>query len=216
MIYKQSMSLALLIRRGVGLWFGVIMLLGPANGQSFPALALFALNTQDPAPKVEPLEFKKPVERKLSGGETHVYQVSLSANQFLRVLVEQRGVDVGLIIFNPEGAKVREVDYRHGERGPEHASLIAKGAGNYRIEVQAVRKTALPGSYQISMEEMRPADDQARSIDAAEELVAEANILRTTSTRESLAQAIAKYRQALAQSEAASDLRAKAIEIGRA
>jgi hypothetical protein len=87
-----------------------------------------------------------PVERKLAGGETHAYEVNLSADQFLGLVVEQRGVDVGLTLFDPEGARVREMDQRHGERGSERTVLIAKRAGSYRIEVRAIRKTAPPGS----------------------------------------------------------------------
>lgn len=215
---KHSTSLASFIRRGLGLLLsGLTLLVAPPDGNSSPALPSIAetghVPAQDPSITVASLEFKQPSERKLAGGETHLYEVSLSANQFLRLLVEQRGVDVVITIFSPEGARVREVDERHGERGPERASLIAKGGGKFRIEVRAVRKTALLGNYLISVEEMHSADDQARAIDAAEQLIAEGNTLRASSAKDSLSQAIAKYQEALSRAEAAGDLRLKAVVL---
>ena len=35
----------------------------------------------------------QPVERELAGGQAHSYTVTLAAGEFVRVIVEQRGVD---------------------------------------------------------------------------------------------------------------------------
>ena len=40
------------------------------------------------------LESGKPVEREIAGGQSPTYQIGLTAGQFLRVVVEQRGIDV--------------------------------------------------------------------------------------------------------------------------
>jgi hypothetical protein len=150
---RRSKSFSVISRGGAGLLI-VGLLLIAAFTRSIASSSLTVTNlSQQESQNAERLFPDKPLERKLAGGETHLYEVSLSANQFLRLLVEQRGVDVGLIIFSPEGARVREVDIRHGERGAERVSLIAKRAGNYRIEVRSIRRKALPGNYQIIVEE---------------------------------------------------------------
>src|SRR5258707_10211533 len=40
------------------------------------------------------LELGKPVEREIRGGQAHDYQLTMTAGQFVRVVVEQQGVDV--------------------------------------------------------------------------------------------------------------------------
>ena len=38
------------------------------------------------------LEVSKPIERELSGGQSHVYEITLTAGQYLNAVVEQRGI----------------------------------------------------------------------------------------------------------------------------
>jgi len=40
------------------------------------------------------LEEGKPIERELSGGESHSYQLNVTTGQYARVVVEQKGIDV--------------------------------------------------------------------------------------------------------------------------
>ncbi|MCI0420651.1 MAG: hypothetical protein L0312_15730, partial [Acidobacteria bacterium] len=51
----------------------------------------------------QPLEPGKPVERELSGGQTHIYTLTLNANQIARVVAEQKGVDLTLSALAPDG-----------------------------------------------------------------------------------------------------------------
>jgi len=219
MVRGQFTSLTLAGRRGFGLLLGVLALLGPLTGKVYPSFVLPPEARNDPTQVAQtqalPLEFNKPIERKLSGGETHIYEINLPADQFLRLLVDQRGVDVTLTLFSPDGVKLREFDNRLSERGTERASFIAKRAGTYRIEVQSLRKTAPPGNYQIRLEELHPGDQQARAIDAAEQLMADGNALRAQPTKEALAQAVVKYWQALVLSDTIGDLQMKAAVLNK-
>jgi hypothetical protein len=78
------------------------------------------------------------IERELSGGQTHSYQLSLTEAQYLYVVVDQRGIDVVLVLFSPEGKKLSEVDSPNGENGPEELRIIVPGSGIYRLDVQAL------------------------------------------------------------------------------
>src|SRR6267142_242390 len=113
--------------------------------------------------KNQSLEQGKPVERKLGGGEAHAYQLTLTLDQFARFVADQRGIDVALTLFDPNGNKIREVNDRWGERGLEVASLVANLPGVYRIEVRSIRKTDPLGSYQIDLERLHSANDQDRA-----------------------------------------------------
>jgi hypothetical protein len=48
----------------------------------------------DDEKEARPIEPGKPIKRDLAGGHSHTYQIRLSAGQFLRVIIEQQGVDV--------------------------------------------------------------------------------------------------------------------------
>ncbi|MGH9834003.1 MAG: hypothetical protein ACRD9Y_13360, partial [Blastocatellia bacterium] len=60
--------------------------------------------------QTQPLEPGKPVERELSGGQTHIYTLTLNANQIARVVAEQKGVDLTLSALAPDGTKLFDVD----------------------------------------------------------------------------------------------------------
>lgn len=48
------------------------------------------------------LTLGKPIERQLAGNEAHSYKIVLAANQYLHVVVEQRGIDVVVALFAPD------------------------------------------------------------------------------------------------------------------
>jgi hypothetical protein len=52
------------------------------------------------------LALGKPIERNLAGNEAHSYKIVLAANQYLHVVVEQRGIDVVVALFAPDGKKI--------------------------------------------------------------------------------------------------------------
>src|SRR5881397_2048955 len=64
-----------------------------------------------PAPPAEPLLHDGlTLEQGIRGGETQVYTVELQAGQFLRVTVEEKGVDVEVRLVDPQGRLVVGAD----------------------------------------------------------------------------------------------------------
>ena len=98
------------------------------------------------------LVLNSPIERELSGGQTHVYTVNLNADQIVRVVAEQRGVDVVLSIIAPDGAKLFDVDSPNGSGGEEPATIAAKQNGLYRVEIRSLDKNAATGRYAIRLD----------------------------------------------------------------
>src|ERR1044071_4924828 len=67
-----------------------------------------------------PLAVGQPVAREMRGGEEHKYQVSLSAGQYARVVVDQKGIDVVLVLSGADGKPLLEADNNlSGIRGME-------------------------------------------------------------------------------------------------
>ncbi|HEV7507661.1 MAG TPA: CHAT domain-containing protein [Thermoanaerobaculia bacterium] len=109
------------------------------------------------APPVEPLlhdGFTQ--EREIRGGETQGYTVELQAGQFLRVTVQEKGIDVEVRLIDPRDALVVEAD-SEGLPPPqetEDLAVVAERAGLYRLLVVASRQLDA-GAYRLRVEELR-------------------------------------------------------------
>jgi CHAT domain-containing protein/tetratricopeptide (TPR) repeat protein len=164
----------------------------PSLPNLFPVAAM--RNTQAQPRLLEP---GKPVERELKGGEVHQYHVEMEAGQFLHTIVEQRGIDVVVIVFAPNGQKVFEVDSPNGDNGPEPVYLLGETSGPYRIEIRSLEPAALAGKYEIRVEALRAPEEKDLSLIQAFRLFADAVVLRQKQDGASVSQAIEKYEQAL-------------------
>ena len=101
------------------------------------ASAPSASQTGNDTPVLEP---GKPIGRELAGGESHSYRLILAEGQFCYVVVDQRGIDVVVELFDAVGKKLLEVDSPNDRQGPETVSLVADTAGSYRLQVRSVGK----------------------------------------------------------------------------
>jgi CHAT domain-containing protein/tetratricopeptide (TPR) repeat protein len=157
---------------------------------------------------IDLLELNKPVEREISQGQIHSYQIKLGSGQYLRTTVEHWGLGVRIALYDPKGQIRAEFDCRQSGLTP--ASLIAEDAGTYRLEVRAREKDSIPGRYEAKIEELRPATTRDRSRIAAERAFAEAERLRAEERDEPSRQAIRKYEAARGFWQAAGDQREEA------
>ncbi|MBS1786707.1 MAG: hypothetical protein JST85_03245 [Acidobacteria bacterium] len=112
-------------------------------------LCLFPAFAQEQS---QPLAPGKPVERELSGGQTFIYTLNLNANQIVRVVAEQKGIDVVLSVMAPDGTKLFDVDSPNGTQGEELATVAARQSGAYRLAVRSLEKTAPAGRYTIRID----------------------------------------------------------------
>ena len=170
-----------------------------------------------PGEDIRTLQLGEAIERELAGGDVHFYEVALDSGQYLHVVVEQKGVDVVVRLFGPDGQQLVEVDSPTGTQGTEPISVVAELSGTYRLEVRPFEKQATPGRYEVRMEGLREATSQDRnriaaSI-AAERAYAEGQQLRRQGTAESLYKAIEKYQEALTLWQAVGDSSREAIAL---
>ncbi len=143
------------------------------------------------------LEPAKPIERGLAGGQVHFYTVKLASGQYLRAIVDQRGIDVVVTLFGPDDKKLFEMDSPNGTQGPEPVSIVAESSGNYRIEVRSLEEKVVPGLYEIRIEALRLAVPLDRSRVAAERLSAYATLLTIYNEMDSVRIAVQKYNETL-------------------
>ena len=105
------------------------------SSQCFLAFAalFFWQATTSCAPSQETITTLVPgdaIVRQLNGGETHVFQISLPAGEYLCVAVEQRGIDVELKLSDPNKQIQIAMDSLNGTQGPEVAAVIAIQPGS--------------------------------------------------------------------------------------
>jgi CHAT domain-containing protein/Tfp pilus assembly protein PilF len=113
------------------------------------------------------LEPGKPHRRGLAGGQRHTYRIKLAADQFLKAVIEQDGIDVVARILGPDGKQIMEFDSENRPRGRETVAQVAEAGGDYQLVVQPKRKSAPAGDYEIRIEELRAATENDRALQEA-------------------------------------------------
>jgi CHAT domain-containing protein len=160
------------------------------------------------------LEPKMPVERELTGGQTHTYRLPLNAGQYLYVTVEQKGIDVAMALFGPDGAKVTEIILPDILQGRKIIHTVTEQAGDYRLEVRSKNKAAAAGKYEVQIYTLREATPHDRTLLTVRKMVDEASRLQEQGTAESLNKAIAKIEEALPLIRSIEDRAGEAEALG--
>jgi CHAT domain-containing protein/Tfp pilus assembly protein PilF len=155
-----------------------------------------------------------PIEQELQGGETRAYVVELSAGQYAEVAVLQKGIDVAVRAFAPDGTKITEVD-NDPEDGTDYVLLLAGATGRYRLEVLSGDKGAAAGSFVMKVEELREATERDRKRVSAARVFEAAEKLRQQQNAESLRKSIDKYNEALPLWREVGDKRGEAYTLNQ-
>jgi CHAT domain-containing protein/Tfp pilus assembly protein PilF len=95
--------------------------------------------------------------RELHPGETHSYVLSADPDEWLKIVVVQRSVDVAVTLVDPAGQALLTYD-EQGDQGDvaEEVVLVAEVGGEHRIEVRPANPQS-GGRYEIRLIERRPA-----------------------------------------------------------
>lgn len=126
------------------------------------SFVIFLLTTVSSAQE-QALQIGTAVERQLAPGQTSTFTISLQENQFVQLVVDQRGIDVVVKVASPDGKSLGDFDSPNGNSGPENVSFLATAAGVYRIIVAPLNQQGLPaaeGKFEIKIVEVRQATEQ--------------------------------------------------------
>jgi CHAT domain-containing protein/Tfp pilus assembly protein PilF len=121
-------------------------------------------------PEARSLEIGRSITAELSGAQRHSYQLMLSAGQYLRVTVEQRGVNLTARTFGPDDKQIAEFDSETTTQGHETVTQVAEATGRHRLILQARQPGAPAGGYEIRIVELRAATEQERVVEQARRL----------------------------------------------
>jgi CHAT domain-containing protein/lipopolysaccharide biosynthesis regulator YciM len=141
-----------------------------------PAAAVLADSQPTPPAEGTPLLPGKIIDRALAGGQSHTYQISLSAGQSATLTVEQKGLDVLVQIVDPASNPLADFDFETRPLGEEHVAFVAESTGAYRVLVKAKYAKDPAAAYAISLLEIRPATQQDQLLFKARKLSAESQV----------------------------------------
>ena len=113
---------------------------------------------------IRPLAPGQPVEREISADESHIYQISLKAGQFVRFHLDQQTIKSALILTAPDGKQLPEMN-PHGTYEQKTLWLEAAATGSYRLTVRGRPLLSLVhGSYRLeaTVQESASAEDRKR------------------------------------------------------
>ncbi len=144
------------------------------RGQHILTLCLLGIAQFASAQEPQQLHPGQSVERTIVGGESHTYLITLAAGQFVRVVVEQKGIDVALALNGPDGKPLVASDLTGTFGLRESLSYEAAGTGPYQLVFRANGIATQSGAYEIRLDVKGSASAQDRKRITAESLLNEA------------------------------------------
>jgi CHAT domain-containing protein/predicted negative regulator of RcsB-dependent stress response len=96
------------------------------------------------------------IERQLAAGEVHPHRLTLARGDFVRLTIEQQGVDVAASLLRPDGTPLVTVDAMDDEFRPETMVGIADVDGTYLAMIRPAAARA-NGRYSLLLDQPKPA-----------------------------------------------------------
>ena len=146
---------------------------------------------------VPELKLNQPVSRTLRGRETHRFTVSLLAEEYLHVTVQQQGIDVVLAAIGNHQKEPLVIDRPNGAYGREGLSFIANYEQKVVLRINSLEPQANQGSYSIMVDVRRRSAPEDRKIMAAELEITRAEESRSKGLPKDLQRAIDEFQRAL-------------------
>ena len=104
------------------------------------------------------------LQRPLTAGAVHAYAVALQSGAAILGKVEQRGIDVVIDVYGPDGKQLARLDSPNGTNGPEPFDFTARSAGTYRFVVHVLDAHAQPGAYTMTVDQVLPPEENAKRL----------------------------------------------------
>jgi len=102
-----------------------------------------------------------PLERELTPGQEHAYRIPCEPGQLLHVVVEQRGIDLVVIVSSPNGRELVRVDSPSGGYGPEAVRFVTASQGSYRLGIVASHRDGPSAGAKAVLASLWRVDDVA-------------------------------------------------------
>ena len=142
------------------------------------------------------LETGKPIDRDIAPGQTHQYFINLTKGQFVRVLAEQRTIDVKAALLTADDHDLFRVN-AGTVPAIEPLSYLAERDQTLKIQITPAQSATRAGSYRLVAELKSSPSAADLEWMTANKLLADAAAKREKITKESLLSALDDLRHAL-------------------
>jgi CHAT domain-containing protein/tetratricopeptide (TPR) repeat protein len=151
------------------------------------------------------LEVGKPVRREIGGAETHSYRLPLEEDTYIRLRIDQPGVDVTAKLIDPAGKEVGFFDDPKHLDEPDRLVWISETEGDHQLVVQAQDRKGARGAYRLKLEEERSSTRKDSERLAAAKAYQQARLLLVDQKEEAKARSLELQKRALHHWQAAGD-----------
>ncbi len=135
-------------------------------------------------------------QREIAAGDVHPYVITLKTGEFVRFIAQPEDVNIALALESESGNQLVAVDQLDTTSDPETLSAIVPAGGRYRLLVSVSPKWQKAGSYEVRLDERRPAVPEDRDRIEAQRLFMEGESVRSPDTAETLRAAGDLFRRA--------------------
>src|SRR5438128_12414285 len=91
------------------------------------------------------LEPSRTIEREIAERQNHQYQINLNAEQCLQALVTQEGIDLSVMVFDPDGKQIANINNTHSRNRGEHLLVVGNIPGVYRVMIRPTENVEVAG-----------------------------------------------------------------------
>jgi CHAT domain-containing protein len=119
------------------------------------------------------LTLHEPFDRPLEGATQHRYRITLAGPRYIRLVIEQVGIEVSAILVAPDGATAATANGPHGWRKVKRLSDVIERPGEYVLLVTAVDANQAAGRYRLELDAFRPPAPSDRNRVDAESALSE-------------------------------------------
>jgi tetratricopeptide (TPR) repeat protein len=134
------------------------------------------------------------VTREINPAESHVFELTLEAQQLISLSVFAGDLNFAAHMIAPDGHTVEELVHRR--YGPLTWQFIAPEQGSYRLVISSLELKAQPRKYQLKVEQIRASVQHERQAAQAASAFRQAEVLRFKWHSNDLVQAAERYRAA--------------------
>lgn len=113
------------------------------------------------------------LQRRITGGATHTFTISLASGQYAAIDVEQHGSELRATLYDPNARELVQMDYPGGGYGPIYLSHVVTASGNYRLEIRSINSWAIEAPYDVSLQTLRAVQPEDETVATAQLLFCE-------------------------------------------
>lgn len=114
--------------------------------------------------KTKTLIPEETIHSKISDRENHMYTIQLNNGMAIIGKVTQKGIDLVIDIYNPDGKLLKQVDSPNGTDGDEPLDITANQSGTYKFVIHSLEKNSKKGNYSLKVDKVLSLSENTKRI----------------------------------------------------